>query len=233
MSLTACSTNAARRVRKPSKLWHVMLALPLLALAIAVATPAPAHAEADPRAYVATLGEEAIGVLGDKSLTQDQMESKFRSLLLDALDSRRVGLFARGQYARLPTAEQKEAYFDLLGDFIVEVYLGRLTGYSNEQFVVTGSQEKGKKGREVIVASQIRFADGREPLKVEWWLIRGKEGDLRVFDVNVAGIWMAQEQRGTFTSHIRNNGGKFDSLLDHLRHQAGQASSGQNTADAG
>lgn len=193
----------------------------------------PAHADDEAaEAFVASLGKDAIMILGDETLGQEETEAKFRTILLDAMDIRRVGLFALGQYARLPTPEERDIYFDLLGDFIVEVYLGRLTGYSNEEFVVTGSNEKGKKGREVIVDSKIVFQDGREPLKVNWWLLRNKDGSFKVFDVNVEGIWMAQEQRGTFTSHIRNNGGKFSALIDHLRTQTGAKAAANGASEA-
>lgn len=195
-------------------------AIAAAAMLMLSAPASPAHADDEAaEAYVGSLGKEAIMVLGDETLDQAEIEAKFRTILLDAMDIRRVGLFALGQYARLPSKEEKAVYFDLLGDFIVEVYLGRLTGYSNEEFVVSGSKEKGKKGREVIVKSKIVFQDDRPPLKVDWWLLRNKDGSFNVFDVNVEGIWMAQEQRGTFTSHIRNNGGKFSALLDHLRAQ--------------
>lgn len=202
----------------------------VLALALMAFSPS-AKADEAAEAFVAELGGKAIEILGDEDMTSQETEASFRTLLLEAMDIRRVGLFALGQYARLPTKEEKETYFDLLGEFIVKVYLGRLTGYSDQEFIVTSSTEKGKKGREVIVDSRIEFADGREPLKVDWWLLRNKDGSFKVFDVNVAGIWMAQEQRGAFSSHIRNNGGKFEALLVHLRAQTQAAATTNSVAD--
>lgn len=210
-----------------------LLAAVVLMAALAAPSPAQATQSADPaaEAYVADLGSRAISIFGADNVSSAEERAKFRALLLDALDLKRVGLFALGQYARLPTPEQRETYFKLIEDFIVEVYYGRLSGYSNEQFVVTGSIKKGDAGREVIVTSEIRFADGRDPLPVQWWLIRSEDGSFKVFDVNVAGIWMAQEQRGTFTSIIRNNGGRFEALLDHLRQQIEKARAEHAEAD--
>lgn len=190
----------------------------------------PARADEAAEAFVGNLGENAIAILSNEDLTAQQTEDGFRTLLLGAMDIRRVGLFALGQYARLPSKEERDIYFDLLGEFIVKVYLGRLSGYTDQQFVVVSSAEKGRKGREVIVDSHIEFGDGREALNVDWWLLRGKDGSFKVFDVNVAGIWMAQEQRGVFSSHIRNNGGKFEALLAHLRLQVDAEDSSAVTA---
>jgi len=206
-----------QKLSLPTSYIKMAVAAAIAAALLAFAHPAKADEAAE--AFVTELGESAIEILGNDDLTPQQTEEQFRTLLLEAMDIRRVGLFALGQYARLPSKEQKAAYFDLLGEFIVKVYLGRLTGYSDQEFLVTSSKEKGRKGREVIVDSRIEFADGREPLAVDWWLLRNKDGSFKVFDVNVAGIWMAQEQRGAFSSHIRNNGGEFDALLAHLRQQ--------------
>ena len=209
-------------------LTFTLFAAGLLMAALTFTQPAKADEAAE--SFVGSLGESAIAILGDEDLSAQQTEERFRTLLLDAMDIRRVGLFALGQYARLPSKEEKDAYFDLLGEFIVKVYLGRLSGYTDQEFIVVSSKEKGKKGREVIVDSRIEFGDGREPLSVGWWVLRGKDGSLKVFDVSVAGIWMAQEQRGVFSSHIRNNGGKFEALLSHLRLQVDAESSSAATA---
>jgi len=207
----------------------VLMALSCLALA--TLAPSAARADESARQYVGDLGDSAIAILGDDTLTPEETETRFRALLLGALDIRRLGLFALGQYARLPTPQQREEYFELLADFIVAVYLNRLSSYSDEKFVVTDSIEKGSKGREVIVSSDIVFSDGTAPLPVQWWLIRDPDAaTFKVFDVNVAGIWMAQEQRGTFASQIRNNGGQFEALLDGLRAETRLAQTG---AEAG
>jgi len=76
------------------------------------------------------------------------------------------------------------------------------------------------------VQSEIRFTNGREPVSVDWWLIK-KDGGYKIFDVNVVGVWLAQEQRSAFTSVIRNNGGNFDALLAHLSTQIGKAEAGE------
>ena len=92
-----------------------------------------------------------------------------------------------------------------------------------------GVRHKPHKGREVIVSSQIRFTNGRQPVDVKWWLLREDDG-FKVFDVNVAGIWLAQEQRDQFTSILNSNNGDFAALLDHLKTKIGQAEKGQVNA---
>ncbi len=187
-----------------------------------VAAPASAARDEQAEAFVGNIASEAIDILGREGYTPAELEAKFRQLFVGNMDIPRVGVFALGQYARTPTPEQKTEYLSLVEEFIVKVYASRLSDYTDQQFAVLSSQPKGNKGKEVIVSSQIEFTTGRAPVPVEWWLLKTDEG-FKVFDVKVLGIWMAQEQRSTFISVIRNNGGDFTSLLKHIETQIAQA----------
>ena len=50
-------------------------------------------------------------------------------------------------------------------------------------------------------------------------LVREKDGGYSLFDVQVLGVWMAQEQRASFSSVLKNNKGDINALLEHLRKQ--------------
>lgn len=205
--------------------------LPTLSLLVALALSlGSAHAgDEAAEAFVNGLASEAMEILSQDNITAADREAAFRVLFVGNMDIPRIGAFALGQYARTPTPEQKTEYLALVEDFIVKVYANRLSGYTNQTFEIFGSQPKGSSGKEVIVSSRIEFGDGRDPVPVEWWLI--KNGDtFKVFDVKVVGIWMAQEQRSSFISVIRNNHGDFSHLLKHLQTQIQQASNAEDTS---
>lgn len=187
-----------------------------------IAMPAYAARDEQAETFVNDIASEAIEILGREGFTPQALETKFRALFVGNMDVPRIGVFALGQYARTPTAEQKVQYLTLVEEFIVKVYASRLSDYTDQQFAVLSSQPKGNRGKEVIVSSQIEFTTGRAPVPVEWWLLRTDDG-FKVFDVKVLGIWMAQEQRSTFISVIRNNGGNFSALLEHIETQIAQA----------
>ncbi|WOF74692.1 ABC transporter substrate-binding protein [Parvibaculaceae bacterium PLY_AMNH_Bact1] len=199
-----------------------IVGLVLLASIAFVAMPASAARDEPAEAFVNDIASEAIEILGREGFTPEELEASFRTLFVGNMDVPRIGLFALGQYARTPTSEQKTEYLALVEEFIVKVYASRLSDYTDQQFAVLSSQPKGSRGKEVIVASQIEFTTGRAPVPVEWWLLKTDDG-FKVFDVKVLGIWMAQEQRSTFISVIRNNGGNFSSLLEHIETQIAQA----------
>ena len=83
--------------------------------------------------------------------------------------------------------------------------------------MVVGRSQSKKKN--FIVNSQIEFDNGRQPIAVDWWLYREKDGSFSLFDVRVIGVWMAQEQRDSFASVLKNNRGDISALLSHIRKQ--------------
>jgi phospholipid transport system substrate-binding protein len=175
-------------------------------------------------AFVNDIATRAIAIISDKSADNKARQAAFGKMLDENADMQKIAAFALGQYVRLPTPEQKAEYLDLVRNFVVKVYVTRLSDYNDEKLTITGSQTKGS--NQAIVNSQINFTNGREPVKVTWWLIKEPSGSYKIFDVNVVGIWLAQEQRSTFTSVIANHDGKFTALLDHLKSQITVADNG-------
>jgi len=198
----------------------IAAAIALISVAM-IAPPASAARDEEAEIFVGNIASQAIEILGREGFTAEELETAFRALFVGNMDIPRIGIFALGQYARTPTAEQKTEYLKLVEEFIVKVYATRLSDYTDQKFAILSSQPKGNKGKEVIVASQIEFATGRAPVPVEWWLLKTDDG-FKVFDVKVLGIWMAQEQRSSFISVIRNHNGKFSALLTHIEDQINQ-----------
>lgn len=180
-------------------------------------TPAAAQ-EADlakAQAFVTSLTDDAIMILSTEK-SRAGREAAFAALLDDRANMRRIARFTLGQFGREISKDDFAAFEKLLGEFIVKVYANRLGEYSDEKVMVGKAQAKKKN---VIVASRIEFANGRDPIDIDWWLRLEKDGSMTLFDVRVLGVWMAQEQRDAFASVLKNNKGDINALLDHLRKQ--------------
>lgn len=217
-----------------SALYPRLLSLMIFLIATALTVVSPARAGDDPaaEAFVNEIAQEAIQILSNKDYTAADREAAFRLLFINNSDIPRIANFALGQYARKPNVQQKAEYQELLEDFIVKIYVTRLSEYNDQAFTVLGSRAKGNKGTEVLVQSRIDFTNGREPVATEWWLLK-KNGTYRIFDLKVVGIWLAQEQRASFSSVIRNNNDDFNALLDHLRAQIEHAANRKESQHAG
>ncbi len=201
-----------------------LFAAPLLLCLALAATPAQATTD-EAIAFVETVSEKAIAIISDKSANTEEREAAFRTLLNENADMDRIAAFALGQYRRTPDEAQRAEYRELVENFIVKVYVTRLTDYNDEKLTILGARERGEE--QAIVQSEIRFTNGRQPVSVDWWLVK-MDGGYKIFDVNVVGVWLAQEQRSAFISVIRNNGGNFDALLKHLRTQIGRVEAGED-----
>lgn len=195
--------------------------VPALMLSLAVGLAAPAWAEdraadeARAKIFVTDMADEAITILKTQT-TREAREAGFRKLLNERANMRRIARFTLGAFARKISDEDFATYQKLLNELIIKVYANRLGEYGNEQVVVGRSQSKKKN---FIVKSQIEFDNGRQPIDVDWWLYREKDGSFTLFDVRVIGVWMAQEQRDSFASVLKNNRGDISALLGHIRTQ--------------
>ena len=187
------------------------------ALWAAMLTPAAAQEVdlAKAQAFVMSLADDAIAILSTET-TRAGREEKFGKLLNERANMRRIARFTLGQFGRKISKDDFATFEKLLGEFIVKVYANRLGEYSDEKVMVGKAQAKKKN---IIVSSRIEFANGRDPIDIDWWLRLEKDGSMTLFDVRVLGVWMAQEQRDAFASVLKNNKGDINALLDHLRKQ--------------
>ena len=191
----------------------------ILPLAVGLVSPAWADDtsadEKRAKTFVTELADEAITILKTQT-TREGREAGFRKILDERANMRRIALFTLGPFARKISDEDFATYQQLLNELIIKVYANRLGEYGNEQLVVGRSQSKKKN---FIINSQIELNNGRQPIAVDWWLYREKDDSFSLFDVRVIGVWMAQEQRDSFASVLKNNRGDISALLGHIRKQ--------------
>ncbi len=186
-------------------------ALGVLVLTVVFCTaPGPATAQ-DARAFVGTLGEQAIQVLGP-SVSPAQRLARFRVLFHDDFDVPGIGQFVLGRYWRVATPQEQQDFLGLYQEYIVRAYSTRLAEYGGEPFRVTGARPNGE---ETIVASEILRANGNR-ITVDWYLVH-RSATFKITDVYVAGVSMKVTQRDEFASVIQRNGGRVDALLTQLR----------------
>src|SRR5260370_11078013 len=135
-----------------------------------LAPPRPATAQ-DARAFVGTLGQQAIQVLGPSAAPAQRL-ARFRELFHNDFDVPGIGQFVLGRYWRTATPEEQQEFLGLFQEYIVRAYSARLAEYAGEPFRVTGSRPNGE---ETVVNSQIVRGNGT-PIAVAWYLIGGAAG---------------------------------------------------------
>ena len=168
--------------------------------------------------WVENLGNSALSILGNPNITNDKKEIFLEEIFINNLDIKRVSLFVLGPYRKRLDKEDSLKYFQSIEDFISKVYAKRLLSYPSGNIQIIKNEDKGKRGN--IVYSLVKFNDRPKPIPIDWWVIKNKVGIYKVFDMRISGIWMAQEQRSTFTSFLSNNNGDINKLINRLNSES-------------
>ena len=170
-----------------------------------------------PEGYVTYIAQQTLDVLGNKNKSSDEKVDNITDIFLSNLAVREISLFVLGPYRRNLDSGQKTKYINLIKRFVSEIYSIRLASFPSGDFSILSSTDNGRSG--IIVKTLIQFSNESKPTKIDWRLIKKQDGDFKIFDIRVVGIWMAQEQRSTFTSFLSKNNGNIDKLMDRLEKQ--------------
>lgn len=174
--------------------------------------------------FVQSLGDRAISIIADKTITAQQRADKFRAILGDSFDLMTIGRFVIGRTWNTATPEQQSEYMRLFKELVVKSYGDRLTLYTGEGFRVISSRPESEK--DFIVNSQITHPDGSAPTSIDW-RIRQRDGKFGVIDVVVEGVSLSVTQRQEYSAIIQRDGGQISGLLDMMRKQLGAPAAGQ------
>ncbi len=164
--------------------------------------------------FVQNLGNEALRVIKDKNLSEDQRNAKYHELLRNAFDMRTIAHFVIGRAWNSASDEQVQEYLRLFEAIVIDMYGDRLDMYSGESFSVTGARAESEK--DFIVNSKVEQPGGSKATNVDW-RVRQKNGRFAVVDVIIGGISQSVTQREEYMSIIQRDNGKLDGLLAVMR----------------
>ena len=167
--------------------------------------------------YVSLIAQETINILGNKEQNIEDKINNISNIFLSNLAVREISLFVLGPYRRNLTTDQTEEYINLIKRFVSEIYSIRLASFPNGAFTIVNATDNGRSG--IIVKTLIQFEGNKNPTKIDWRIIKNQNNEFKVFDIRVIGVWMAQEQRSTFTSFLSKNNGDIDKLMFKLKEQ--------------
>ncbi|MGI9451933.1 MAG: MlaC/ttg2D family ABC transporter substrate-binding protein [Geminicoccaceae bacterium] len=185
-----------------------------LAFIIGSAAAAPVHAQQndDAVAFVRSLGQQAIALLADKTLSVSDRTRVFRELLLDHFDMKSIARLVMGRHWRRATAAQKDIFDVLFEDYVVATYGSRLDAYKGEQLTVGTARQATDK----VMAVSSEIMPQRGPSIDVDWMLHQKDDRWYVIDVIVEGISMVISQRSEFSTVINQRGG-IDGLIENIR----------------
>ncbi len=201
----------------PSNFWRMLILSVIAAAFILATTPSyGAGGKTSPEGatkYMQALGQEAINLLSDESLTRFEREGHVRNLLAENFDIAMIGRYVLGAAWRKASGEQRARYQSQFRTWVLSTYSQRLANYSGGTMSVSDAKPYGKK--DVLVSTQFDRPSGK-PL-VAGWRVRQKDAGYRILDLIIEGVSMAMTQREEFRSIVRQKG--VDGLISMLESQ--------------
>ncbi len=171
----------------------------------------------NPSKWVEDISNQTLTILGNDKISSDEKAENIEKIFIENLDIKRISLFILGPYRKNLKSTESSKYFNAIKNFISKVYAKRLSSYPSGNIKVTKVEEKGRRG--IIVSSLVNFNDSPNPISIDWWILESSVSDYKIFDIRISGIWMAQEQRSTFTSFLSKNNGEIANLINKIELQ--------------
>jgi len=214
--------SPAKAVRARFLLWRraSLRVLVFIAVGAGVMLSLPeARAAGTAETFVTTSIDKGTAILRSGSLNTDQRQTQFRDFLLSITDTKRVGLYTLGPYARGASEPDITSFVAAFTDFITAIYQRSLDGSHGQTIRVTGSTERSED--DIVVRADVLEPNGKsEPLKIAFRVRRNDSDEYIVTDLQIEGVWLAMNQLADFTAYLQQHNGEIGQLSSELEKRA-------------
>ena len=184
------------------------------ALALGLAPWLAAQAQEAPEALVMRISTDVIeATKADKAIQAGDVQRII--VLVDAkvmpsVNFKRMTASAVGRHWRQATPEQQQRLQDEFKTLLVRSYAGALKQVKDQSVQLKPMRNKPEDD-EVVVRTEVRGKG--EPIQLDYRLEKTPAG-WRIYDVNVLGVWLVENYRGSFAQEI--GAGGIDGLIAKL-----------------
>jgi phospholipid transport system substrate-binding protein len=165
---------------------------------------------------VENLTKQGIEQIINSTSSVEEKNRVFRKLFTENLDLDFIGRYVLGRYWRTTTPMQKKEFIDLYKEFNVKTWSTRFDEFKGKSFVFEGVSPSSNKDQ-VFVNTSVPMPEG-SPVSVRWRVYERK-GELKVIDIIIENVSLAQTARNEYTSFIAKSPNGVDGLLEHLRNK--------------
>lgn len=163
---------------------------------------------------VENLTKEGIEQLVNSDVSADEKARRFKILFTENLDLDFIGKYVLGRYWRTATPQQRKEFIALYKDFNVQTWSKRFDEFKGKTFLFEGVSPANNPNQ-VFVNTKVPMKDGN-PVSVKW-RVYDHNGKLKIIDIIIENVSLAQTARNEYTSVIAKSPKKVDGLLENLR----------------
>lgn len=180
------------------------------------ALPAAAQSSAaTPEALVREVSNAVLDAIrADKQLAAGdigRIQKLVDEKILPYTDFSRMTQLAAGRGWRNATPEQRAALTTEFRQLLVRTYSGAVSQVRDHKIELKPSRAQPS-ADEAVVRTELVASRG-EPIQLDYRLIKTEAG-WKIYDVNVAGVWLVENYRAQFAQAI--NAGGVDGLIKQL-----------------
>jgi len=168
----------------------------------------------NPREFVDELVNEAIDILSDKNLNEEQKIAFVEKIALENVDIKALGLYTLGVLRKSSSNEDIKNYQNSFEKYFLKSLTSRLTDYSSSKFEILGDDKKS--ANTTIVNSKITPIDGGPEIKIDWRIYTKNQEKPLIRDLIVEGLSLARVQKEEFSSILSSNNNDIKKLIDKL-----------------
>ena len=165
---------------------------------------------------IENLTKQGVEQIVNSTASVEEKNAVFKKLFTENLDLDFIGKYVLGRYWRTATPQQKKEFINLYKEFNVKTWSKRFDEFKGKRFVFEGTSPSSNKSQ-IFVNTSVPMDEGA-PISVKWRVYERK-GELKVIDIIIENVSLAQTARNEYTSFIAKSPDGIDGLLNNLRNK--------------
>ncbi|MBK6863180.1 MAG: ABC transporter substrate-binding protein [Ideonella sp.] len=195
----------------------------LAALALGLLPALAVQAQEAPEALILRISTDVIDAAkADKAIQAGDVQrivGLVDAKVMPSVNFKRMTASAVGRFWRQATPEQQQRLQDEFKALLVRSYAGALRQVKDQTVQLKPMRAKPEDD-EVVVRTEIRGKG--DPIQLDYRLEKTPAG-WKIYDVNVLGVWLVENYRGSFAAEIGSGG--IDGLIAKLTDMNSKAAS--------
>lgn len=164
--------------------------------------------------FIKKVTQQGIEELINSDVSAAEKKERFTKLFNDDLDLDFIGKFVLGRYWKTSTPKQRTAFIDVYRKLNIQTWSERFNEFKGKHFEFVGT-ESSKFADQIFVNTQVPMTEGA-PASVKW-RIKETNGRLRIVDIIIENVSLAQTARSEYTSYISKSPNGIDGLIKDLQ----------------
>lgn len=170
------------------------------------------HEEAED--FVKKITNQGIEELINSNVSAREKQERFTKLFNEDLDLDAIGKFVLGRYWKTASSKQRNEFIDVYRKLNIQTWSARFDEFKGKHFEFDGV-ENSTHADQVFVNTKVPMEEGA-PAVVKW-RVKETNGKMKVVDIVIENVSLAQTSRSEYTAYIKNSPNGIDGLIADLK----------------